>query len=159
MGPITEGTTILEAIQTAVSESTEVTYSLDGTGAEGADVVVVVVGERPYAEMHGDDLDLELSEEDRMVVANAASASVPMVTLLISGRPLIVDEVLEVSDAFAAIWLPGTEGAGITDILFGNHTPTGKLSFSWPRTADQHPINVGDEDYDPLFPFGFGLSW
>lgn len=159
MGAITEGTTILEAIHNSVLESTEVTHSLDGTGAEGADVIVVVVGERPYAEMHGDDLELELGEEDRMVVANAAAAGVPLVTLLISGRPLIVDEVLEASDAFAAIWLPGTEGAGITDILFGDYPPSGKLSFSWPRTADQHPINVGDEDYDPLFPFGYGLSW
>jgi beta-glucosidase len=159
MGAITEGTTILQAIQRAVSDGTEVTHSADGTGTEGADVVVVVVGERPYAEMHGDDLDLELSDEDRSVVANAAAAGVPLVTLLISGRPLIVDEVIEASDAFAAIWLPGTEGDGIADVLFGDHAPTGMLSFSWPRSADQHPINVGDEDYDPLFAFGYGLSW
>ena len=76
-----------------------------------------------------------------------------------SGRPLVVPEALAASDAFAAVWLPGTEGDGIADVLFGDHAPTGKLSFSWPRTADQHPINVGDEDYDPLFPYGFGLSW
>ncbi len=159
MGAITEGTTILEAIQRAVSEGTEVTHSADGKGAEGADVVIVVVGERPYAEMHGDDLVLELSDDDRAVVANAAAAGVPVVTLLISGRPLIVDETLEASDALAAIWLPGTEGDGIADVLFGDYAPTGKLSFSWPRSADQHPINVGDEDYDPLFAFGYGLSW
>jgi beta-glucosidase len=159
MGAITDGTTILDAIKKAVSDGTEVTHSEDGTGAEGADVVVVVVGERPYAEMHGDDLDLELSEEDRAVVANAAAVGVPVVTLLISGRPLVVDEALEASDAFAAIWLPGTEGNGIADVLFGDYAPTGALSFSWPRSADQHPINVGDEDYDPLFPFGYGLSW
>jgi beta-glucosidase len=159
MGSITEGTTILQAIQNAVSEGTEVTHSLDGTGAEGADAVVVVVGERPYAEMHGDDLKLELSDEDQAVVANAAAAGVPMVTLLISGRPMIVHEALEASDAFAAVWLPGTEGDGIADILFGDYAPTGKLSFSWPRSVDQHPINVGDEDYDPLFAFGYGLSW
>ena len=119
----------------------------------------MVVGERPYAEMHGDDLVLELSDDDRAVVANAAAAGVPVVTLLISGRPLIVDETLEASDALAAIWLPGTEGDGIADVLFGDYAPTGKLSFSWPRSADQHPINVGDEDYDPLFAFGYGLSW
>jgi len=159
MGAITAGTTILEAIQKAVSERIEVTHSADGTGAEGADVVVVVVGERPYAEMHGDDLDLELGDEDRAVVKNAAAAGVPVVTLLISGRPLVVDETLAASDAFAAIWLPGTEGDGIADVLFGDYAPTGKLSFTWPRSADQHPINVGDEDYDPLFPFGYGLSW
>jgi beta-glucosidase len=159
MGAITEGTTILEAIRKAVSTETEVTHSADGTGAEGADVVVVVVGERPYAEMYGDDLELELSAEDRAVVANAAAAGVPVVTLLISGRPLIVDEALEASDAFAAVWLPGSEADGIADVLFGDYAPKGKLSFSWPRSADQHPINVGDEDYDPLFEFGYGLSW
>jgi len=159
MGAITEGTTILEAIEKAVSDRTEVTHSADGTGAEGADVVVVVVGERPYAEMHGDDLELELSDEDRAVVANAAAAGVPVVTLLVSGRPMVVNEALETSDAFAAIWLPGTEGDGIADVLFGDYAPTGTLSFSWPRAADQHPINVGDEDYDPLFAFGYGLSW
>jgi beta-glucosidase len=142
MGAITEGTTILDAIRKAVSDGTEVTHSEDGTGAEGADAVVVVVGERPYAEMHGDDLDLALSDEDRAVVANAAAAGVPVVTLLISGRPLVVDEALEASDAFAAIWLPGTEGEGIADVLFGDHAPAGRLSFSWPRSADQHPINV-----------------
>ncbi len=159
MGAITPGTTILEAIRQSVSESTEVTHSLDGSGAEGADVVVVVVGERPYSEMYGDDLELTLSEEDRGVVATAAAAGVPTITLLISGRPMIVPEALDSSDAFAAIWLPGTEGAGITDILFGDYAPTGTLSFSWPRSADQHPINIGDENYDPLFPYGFGLSW
>jgi beta-glucosidase len=159
MGAITEGTTILEAIEKTVLDGTEVTHSADGSGAEGAEVVVVVVGERPYAEMHGDDLDLELSEEDLAVVANAAAANVPVVTLLISGRPLIAGEALEASDAFAAIWLPGTEGDGIADVLFGDYAPSGKLSFSWPRSADQHPINVGDEAYDPLFAFGYGLSW
>jgi beta-glucosidase len=159
MGAITEGTTILEAIGKAVAEGTEVTHSADGSGAEGADAVVVVVGERPYAEMHGDDMELELSDGDRAVVANAAAAGVPVVTLLISGRPLVVDEAMAASNAFAAIWLPGSEGDGIADVLFGDHAPTGKLSFSWPRSADQHPINVGDEEYDPLFEFGYGLSW
>jgi beta-glucosidase len=159
MGAITPGTTILEAIRNAVSEGTEVTHSVDGSGAEGADVVVVVVGERPYSEMYGDDLELTLSEDDVAVVATASAAGAPVVTLLISGRPLIVPGVLDSSDAFAAIWLPGTEGDGVADVLFGDYAPTGKLSFTWPRSADQHPINVGDEEYDPLFAYGFGLSW
>jgi beta-glucosidase len=159
MGAITEGTTILAAITKAVAEGTEVTHSDDGTGAEGADAVVVVVGEQPYAEMYGDDLDLELSDDDRAIVSEAAAAGAPVVTLLISGRPLVITEALEASDAFAAIWLPGTEGDGIADVLFGDYAPTGTLSFSWPRSADQHPINVGDEDNDPLFAFGYGLSW
>lgn len=126
--------------------------------------------------MHGDDLELELSEDDQAVVANAAATGMPVVTLLISGRPLIVPEVFQASDAVAAVWLPGTEGDGIADMLFGDYAgsetmlvrrlclfgdyaPVGKLSFSWPRSSDQHPINIGDEDYDPLFPFGYGLSW
>jgi beta-glucosidase len=159
MGAITDGTTILVAITKAVAEGTEVTHSDDGTGAEGADAVVVVVGEQPYAEMYGDDLDLELSDDDRAIVSEAAAAGAPVVTLLISGRPLVITEALEASDAFAAIWLPGTEGDGIADVLFGDYAPTGTLSFSWPRSADQHPINVGDEDNDPLFAFGYGLSW
>ena len=82
-----------------------------------------------------------------------------VVTLLISGAPLIVPDLLDVSDAFAAVWLPGSEGDGIADVLFGDYAPSGKLSFTWPRSADQHPIDIGDEEYDPLFPFGFGLSW
>ncbi|NBC17345.1 MAG: beta-glucosidase [Bacteroidetes bacterium] len=159
MGPITEGTTILEAIRDAVSEATEVTTSADGTGAEGADAVVVVVGERPYAEMFGDDLDLELPPEDAQVVANAAASGVPVVTVLLSGRPLVVPEALAASDAFVAAWLPGSEGTGVADVLFGDYAPTGKLSFTWPRSVDQQPINRDDADYDPLFPYGYGLTY
>jgi beta-glucosidase len=159
MGAITPGTTILEAIRSAVSDGTEVTYSADGSGAEGADVVIAVVGEAPYAEMYGDDLDLELSSDDDALVAAAARGGVPIVTLLISGRPMIADLVMDASEAFMAIWLPGSEGDGIADVLFGDYAPTGKLSFTWPRSVDQHPINVGDENYDPLFEFGYGLTW
>jgi beta-glucosidase len=159
MGDITEGTTILEGIREAVGPTTEVTYSLDGSDAEGADAVVVVIGEEPYAEMNGDDLDLELAEEDRATVRNARAAGVPVVVVLLSGRPMILGEVLEASDALVAAWLPGSEGQGVADVLFGDYAPTGKLSFTWPRTADQHPINVGDEDYDPLFAYGYGLTY
>jgi beta-glucosidase len=159
MGEITEGTTILEGIRGAVVAGTAVTYSRDGTGAEGADVVVVVVGEEPYAEMNGDDLDLELSAEDHATVANAASAGMPVVVVLLSGRPMILGDVLDVSDALVAAWLPGTEGQGVADILFGDFAPTGKLSFTWPRSVEQQPINIGDEDYDPLFEYGYGMTW
>ncbi len=79
--------------------------------------------------------------------------------MLLSGRPLVVNTELEKSNAFIAAWLPGSEGAGVADVLFGDHSPTGKLSFTWPRSADQHPINVGDDNYDPLFEFGFGLTY
>jgi len=72
---------------------------------------------------------------------------------------MIVNQVLEMADAFVAAWLPGTEGTGVADVLFAEYAPTGKLSFTWPRSTDQLPINVGDADYDPLFPLGYGLSY
>jgi beta-glucosidase len=155
----TGGTTILEAIRNTVSADTEVTYSKDGTGAAGADVVVVVVGEKPYAEGPGDSADLTLSPDEKAVFANAKKTGIPTVVILLSGRPLIVPDMIDQSDAFVAAWLPGTEGQGVADVLFGDYKPTGKLSFSWPRSAEQEPINVGDKEYDPLFKLGFGLSF
>jgi beta-glucosidase len=157
-GPITEGTTILEAIRGAVSEGTEVTFAADGSGAEGADVAIVVVGETPYAEMMGDRTDLSLTAEDQAAVRNASAAGVPVVLVVVSGRPLILGDALEQSAAVVAAWLPGSEGEGVTDVLFGDHPPVGKLPFTWPRSVDQLPLNHGDEPYDPLFPFGFGLG-
>ena len=153
------GTTILKAIQNTVSADTKVTYSKDGMGAAGADVVVVVLGEKPYAEGLGDSADLTLSSDEKAVFANAKKAGIPTVVILLSGRPLIVPDMMDQSDAFVAAWLPGTEGQGIADVLFGDFKPKGKLAFSWPRSADQHPINAGDKEYDPLFKLGFGLSF
>jgi beta-glucosidase len=86
-------------------------------------------------------------------------ARMPVVVVLLSGRPMIIDKVIDKADAFVAAWLPGTESRGVTDVLFGDFKPVGKLSFSWPRSMDQIPINVGDKNYDPLFKFGFGLSY
>ena len=159
-GGVTEGgTTILKAIQTAVSGATKVTYAKDGAGAEGADVGVVVIGETPYAEMLGDREDLALSAEDVAAFENMKRAGIPVVVVLVSGRPMIAGEVLGRCDAFVAAWLPGTEGQGVADVLFGDHRPTGKLSFSWPRSMSQIPVNVGDKTYDPLFKYGFGLTY
>lgn len=158
-GEITVGTTILQAIREAVSDGTEVTFSADGSGAAGADVAVVVIGEEPYAEMMGDRHDLSLDEEDVATVKRVAEQDMPVVVVLVSGRPLILGETLDASSAFVAAWLPGTEGRGVTDVLFGDYAPTGKLSFTWPRSLDQLPINHGDAQYDPLFPYGFGLSY
>jgi beta-glucosidase len=159
-GPITTGgTTLLGAIRNAVSKETQVTYTADGSGVAGADVAVVVVGETPYAEMMGDAEDLTLSEQDLAVIKKVKQAGVPTVVVLFSGRPLIINDGLELADAFIAAWLPGTEGQGIADVLFGDYKPIGKLSFSWPRSMDQIPINYGDKEYNPLFPFGFGLSF
>ncbi len=158
-GPVTQGTTVLGAIRQHVKVSSKVTYSVDGTGAEGADVAVVVVGETPYAEMNGDRRDLSLAKEDVQAIANAKKAGVPVVVVLFSGRPMLITDALANADAFIAAWLPGTEGTGIADVLFGDYKPSGKLPVSWPKSAAQIPINVGDGNYDPLFPFGFGLSY
>lgn len=155
------GTTVLAAIRSAVSPETRVTYSLDGAGAEGATIAVAVIGEKPYAEGVGDRDDLGLDPEDRATVANLKKAGIPVVTLVISGRPLVLGDVSGQSDALLAAFLPGTEGKGITDVLFGDHKPTGKLSFSWPRANGQLPLNIHtpEERYDPLFPYGHGLTW
>lgn len=153
----TGGTTILAAIRRAAPNA-QVTYSLDGSGAAGADVGVVVIGETPYAEMMGDRADLSLDSADVAAVRRMKSAGIPVVVVLVSGRPMILGDVLSQADAFVAAWLPGTEGDGVADVLFGDYKPTGKLSYSWPRSMAQIPINVGDPDYDPLFPFGYGLS-
>ena len=159
-GPVTTGgTTILTAIKNAVSKNTHVTFSQDGSSAVGADIGIVVIGETPYAEGNGDNADLSLSPEDINAVANMKAAGIPVVAILLSGRPMIINDTLAQSDAFIAAWLPGTEGAGVADVLFGDHKPTGKLSVTWPRSMDQIPINIGDKDYNPLFPFGYGLSW
>jgi len=159
-GDVTSGgTTILKAIQNAVSKNTQVTFSKDGTGAAGANIGIVVIGETPYAEMNGDRTDLALAKEDVDAVNNMRQAGVPVVVVLISGRPMIIDQVLGKCDAFVAAWLPGTEGQGVADVLFGDYRPTGKLSHTWPRSMTQIPINIGDAKYDPLFKYGFGLSY
>jgi len=154
----TGGTTVLKAIQETVSPQTKVTYSRDGSDAAGADLGIVVIGETPYAEWMGDRQSLELSEEDVAVVDKMKQAGMPLVVVLISGRPMIIDKMIDKTDAFVAAWLPGTEGRGVTDVLFGDFKFVGKLSFSWPRSMDQIPINAGDRNYDPLFKYGYGLT-
>jgi beta-glucosidase len=152
------GTTILAGLR-AAAPGAQVTYSADGSGAAGADAVVVVVGETPYAEFKGDRDDLSLSRDDLAAVANAKKAGAPVVLVVISGRPLILGEALTQADAVVAAWLPGSEGQGVADVLFGDHKPTGKLPVSWPRSMAQIPVNVGDAVYDPLFAFGYGLTY
>ena len=156
---IYKGTTIFEAIKQAVSSDTKVILSKDGSDVKNADVAVVVVGEKPYAEMKGDRKDLSLSANDLKVIENLNSKNIPVVTVLFSGRPLIINSALAKSKAFVAAWLPGTEGEGVADVLFGDYNFTGKLPHSWPKSMKQIPINYGDKNYDPLFPYGFGLSY
>jgi len=158
-GPLTKGTTIYEAIQVAVSSFTNVTYSKDGSGATGANVGIVVVGETPYSEMMGDKESLQLDKKDLKAIENVRKAGVPVVVVMVSGRPLIIEDEVDKWDGLIAAWLPGSEGKGVTDVLFGDYNPTGRLSVSWPRSMDQIPINFGDKEYNPLFEYGFGLSY
>ncbi len=159
-GKVTDGgTTILEAIKNTVSKDTKVTFSQDGTGIGGTDIGILVIGERPYVEGSGDSADLSLTAEDVEAFDNMKRAGIPVVVVLISGRPMIISDIIDYADAFVVAWLPGTEGQGVADVLFGDYNPTGKLSFTWPRSMEQIPINVGDADYDPLFEYNFGLSY
>lgn len=154
------GTTIFEAIRSAAGKDTKITQSADGTGAAGADVAVVVVGEEPYAEMEGDHDDLSLAKEDATAISEAKAAGVPVLVVVLSGRPLVLDGSEGQADALLAAWLPGTEGAGVADVLFGDYKPTGKLSFTWPQSMKQIAAGHGKEAQEsPLFPLGFGLSY
>jgi len=110
-------------------------------------------------ELYGTTLSLcELHPEDLMAIQNIASKGIPVAVILISGRPLLVNKELEASEAFVAAWLPGSEGGGVADVLFGDYNFQGKLSFSWPRHDDDN-LNIGDENYNPLFAYGYGLSY
>jgi beta-glucosidase len=152
------GTTILAAIRNTVAPDTEVTYSAKGEIARGADAILVVVGEMPYAETKGDQQDLRLSEKNLALISKAKETGVPVVTLLVSGRPLVLDGALEMSDAVMAAWLPGTEGQGVADVLFGDYKPTGKLPRTWPLNNEQLSAS-GSAVEKPLFPYGFGLTY
>jgi beta-glucosidase len=155
-GTTTIGTTLLEGIQNTVSSGTDVTYSQNGTGAAGADVGIVVVGETPYAEWAGDNSNPALSSSDLSAINTVRNAGVPVIVILVSGRPMFVENELPNWDAFIAAWLPGTEGQGVADVLFGDVFPVGILSHSWPRD-NQIPVNWGDPGYNPLFPYGYSI--
>lgn len=160
-GAVTSGgTTILSGIRLAAGDRMNVAYSADASELGGAEVIVAVIGEQPYAEMKGDRQDLSLRPDDVALIERARKAEVPVVTVLLSGRPLILGSVLDASNAFVAAWLPGTEGQGVADILFGVAKPTGKLPRTWPRTNDQAGTTVANSAaQDSLFPYGFGLSY
>lgn len=156
-GDITPGTTILQGIKNAVGPDSTVTYSRMGEGAEGSDVAIVVVGEYPYAEQYGDSNDLSLDVADEITLENIKATGVPTVVVTVSGRPLTVSDQIKDWNALVAAWLPGTEGAGVADCLFGDYDFTGKLPFTWPMTTSQLPIIEGDGK-TPLFSYGYGLS-
>ena len=170
------GTTILGGIRHATDGN--VTYSADASAAiDPGATGVVVVGETPYAEGFGDVggprwaydpgdngqprpvKDMQFSAADKAAIDKVCGEAAKCVVVVVSGRPMIIDpSQLEEIDGLVAAWLPGSEGDGVSDTLFGVRPFTGKLPMTWPRTLAQEPINVGDENYDPLFPFGFGLS-
>lgn len=161
--------TVYEGIarQASAAEG-EAVLSVDGRYAVKPDVAVVVFGEGPYAEFQGDRPTLAYkpgNETDLALLKRLKADGIPVVAVFLSGRPLWVNREINAADAFVAAWLPGSEGAGIADVLLRGsdgrvqHDFKGKLSFSWPRTATQYANNVGQKDYDPLFAFGYGLTY
>ncbi len=160
-GAVTHGgTTLLAAIKKTVSADTEVTFSPSGENLPAGDAVIVVVGELPYAEMKGDRSDLSLAPGDAALVDKAKATGEPVVTVLFSGRPLVLGKTLDQSDAFVAAWLPGTEGAGVADVLFGDFKPTGKLPRPWPRDNSQlNSLALSADGAKPLFVSGYGLTY
>ncbi|MEV8374118.1 glycoside hydrolase family 3 N-terminal domain-containing protein [Kribbella sp. NPDC056861] len=159
-GPVTPGTTILEGIRHSVQPSTTVAYSKDGDGVDDSyDVAVAVIGETPYAEGRGDRPGaMGLDQADLDTLARLKATGVPVVVVLVSGRPLDIAAQLPDWAGLVAAWLPGSEGQGVADVLFGDYRPTGQLPVTWMRSAAQQPINVGDGQ-TPLFPFGYGLRY
>ncbi|POO01415.1 Glycoside hydrolase [Trema orientale] len=158
---LTVGTTILKAVKNTVDPTTQVVYKKnpdsDFVKSNKFSYAIVVVGEPPYAETAGDSLNLTISKPGPSTIKNVCGA-VKCVVVVVSGRPVVIQPYLATMDALVAAWLPGTEGQGVADLLFGDYGFTGKLARTWFKTVDQLPMNVGDRHYDPLFPFGFGLT-
>jgi beta-glucosidase len=155
---LTTGTTILQGIRNIAAGAT-IDYSRTGTFTDTtADYSVIVIGETPYAEYFGDRTNLSISQTDVDLVKKMKSYGAPVVVILVSGRPLILEKILHFSDVIIAAWLPGTEGDGVADVLFGDYQPKGLLSHTWPKSMSQIPINVGDTNYTPLYAYGFGIN-
>ncbi|KAI3869647.1 hypothetical protein MKX03_011844 [Papaver bracteatum] len=157
---LTSGTTILQAIKNTVDPTTQVVFNANPDAefvkSNKFSYAIVVVGEVPYAETFGDSLNLTISEPGPSTINNVCGA-IKCVVVVVSGRPVVIQPYLAKIEALVAAWLPGSEGQGVADALFGDYGFTGKLARTWFKTVDQLPMNVGDKHYDPLFPFGFGL--
>lgn len=155
------GTTILKAIRSTIDPSTPVVYAEnpepDFVKLNEFSYAVVVVGEKPYAETNGDNSNLTIPPPGPSVIHNVCS-NVKCIVVLISGRPLVIEPYIGMIDALVAAWLPGTEGQGVADVLFGDYQFSGKLPRTWFKSVEQLPLNFGDAHYDPLFPYGFGLA-
>ena len=144
-----------------------VEYSKDGSYKTKPDYVIMVYGETPYAEGFGDIDSLNFSQINSKIIEKMSKLSnedIPIVSLFLSGRPLVVDKELSLSDAFVSIWLPGTSVEGINDVIFTennniNYDFAGKLPFSWPSKKSSNPLNIGDQEYFPLYEYGYGLTY
>jgi beta-glucosidase len=158
-GPITEGTTILQGLRKAVPDPSLVIHANRAADLGPVDLAIVVAAEPPYAEGKGDNRHLAFPANAGAAIRELAARGIPVLTILISGRPLVINEALEQSTAFLAVWLPGTEGAGISDIILGTAKPTGRLPFTWFDSVAAIPVNARDPGPGVLFPFNYGLSW
>ena len=159
-GNTVPGTSVLAGIRAAVGSGTTVTHHRDGTGIDSTyRAAIAVVGETPYAEGQGDRPgSMNLDAADLATLSRLRAAGVPVIVVLVSGRPLDIASEIGNWNALVAAWLPGSEGAGVADVLFGDHAPTGKLPVTWMQSAAQQPINDGDGK-TPLFPYGYGLTY
>ncbi|KAK0603580.1 hypothetical protein LWI29_006465 [Acer saccharum] len=156
------GTTILSGITAAVDKNTQVLFSENPDSEflksnKPFDYAIVVVGETPYAETFGDSMNLTLSEPGPNIISKVCGA-VKCVVVIVSGRPVVIEPYLDEIYGLVAAWLPGTEGQGVADVLFGDYGFNGTLPRTWFRNVDQLPMNFGDSNYDPLFSFGYGLT-
>jgi beta-glucosidase len=135
--------------------------SVDGSYRQTPSTAVVVFGEDPYAEFQGDVPDLMFRDksDNLALLKKYKAAGIKTVAIFLSGRPMWVNSHINAADAFVAAWLPGSEGGGVADVLFGKADFKGKLSFSWPKRATQYDLNIGDKAYDPLFAYGYGLTY
>ncbi len=163
-GDITTGTSLLQAIRQTVSIATKIHHDDAGNFPDEihADVGVVCLHEQPYAEGIGDRADLSLTDEEIDLIKRVRSRCQRVVVIIFSGRPLIITQQLSLADTWVAAWLPGTEGQGITDVLFGDYPPAGRLPYSWPRSISQiqqNDLQKGSGDQNPLFPIGYGLDF
>lgn len=144
-----------------VDPTTEIVYDYnpdqDFVKSNNFDYAIVVVGESPYAETGGDNLNLTIPDPGTGTIYNVCG-QVKCVVVLISGRPLMIEPYVPQMDAVVAAWLPGSEGQGVADVLYGDYPFTGKLARTWFKTVEQLPMNFDDENYDPLYPIGYGLT-
>jgi len=156
----------MEGIQELVGSNTQVLYnsSAQFAGFNGkAPVGIAIVGEMPYAEGLGDRVDLTLYKVDQLVIDALRLQVDKLIVVILSGRPLVITDQYQTADAWVAAWLPGSEGEGVADVLFGDHPFVGKLPYTWPRSNDQLPININNSANltgcaAPLFPLGYGLG-